>query len=149
MWSAGCLFSANSCHCQEEYADELPRLLPILAAKVHAESPQGGGSAFIATGHVEKCQVTAPYRAGTPPCHCPQFRTMWSTTRVPTSATFSTVSAKPPAVSPGAGSRCAKVVSFGLPWSKLTAPRRLIRRSVPWVRLTTRAMAAASISVIT
>lgn len=71
------------------------------------------------------------YRAGTPPRHCPQFRTMWSTTRVPTSATFSTVSAKPPAVSPGAGSRCCSVVSLGFPWSKLTAPRRLNRRSVP------------------
>jgi hypothetical protein len=33
--------------------------------------------------------------------------------------------------------------------SKLTAPRRLITRSVPWVRLITRVMAAASISVMT
>lgn len=56
-----------------------------------------------------------PDMCGGPDRQVGQSATTSSTTFEPTSSTLLTVSAKPPAVSPGAGSRCSSVVSLGLP----------------------------------
>lgn len=52
---------------------------------------------------------------GTPFRQLSQSDTIASTTGAPTRVMLATVSEKPPAVSPGAGSRCCCVVSSGLP----------------------------------
>ena len=112
------------------------------AEALSADRPAGAGAPHAP--HLPKRRRRPPrcsrfrlrQRAGTPPCHCGQSATMWSTTRVPTGAMFSTVSAKPPAFRPGR----IQMLQGGFARIALVEVDRAAQahqRSVPWLRLIT------------